>query len=298
MKFGIIGLGRMGKNLAKNAIDHNHQVYVYNRTYEKSKEIDNYGGYATESIEKLVNSLDDKKVIWLMLPAGDVTNKHIDILKEHLKQGDIIINGANNHYKETIKKSKELKKLEINLMDIGVSGGIEGARNGASMMIGGSYEAYEHIKPLIDDLCVKNGYDYFGKSGSGHFVKMVHNGVEYGMMEAIGEGFEVLEKSEFELDYEKVSKVWSNGSVIRGWLMELLNQALKNKDITEFSEEIGQSGEGLWTLQEALKLKVSTPVITDAVYRRFDSKNKNETSNRVVQALRYMFGGHDDKNKI
>lgn len=298
MKIGLIGLGKMGFNLALNLKDNNHDVVVYNRTKSKVDEAQKLGLTGAYSIKALVEKLDKRRAIWLMVPAGHVVDDIINKLTPLLSKNDIIIDGGNSNYKDTLKRFEKLEALGIDFVDVGTSGGIDGARNGACTMIGAKREVFSYIEQIFKDICVENGYLHTGANGSGHFVKMVHNGVEYGMMQAIGEGFEILKKSSFDLDYEDVAKVWSNGSVIRGWLMELIQNAFsKDEQLDDIKGIIHSSGEGLWTLQEALELKVPVPVIANSLFVRFESEQSESFSAKVVAALRNEFGGHAVEKK-
>lgn len=293
MKIGLIGLGRMGFNLALNARDHGHEMVVFNRTTEKVDEAVKQGLIGAYSIEELVSKLDNRRVVWLMVPAGQIVDDMIEILIPLLNQNDIIIDGGNSFYKDTIRRYEYLKKRNICYADVGTSGGISGARNGACTMIGAENEVFNYIENFIKDISIENGYLHTGKNGSGHFVKMIHNGIEYGMMQAIGEGFEILEKSNFELDYEKVAAVWNHGSVIRSWLMELAESAFsKDANLDNIRGVMYSSGEGLWTVQEALELKVPTPVISSSLFTRYRSEQEDTFTGKVVAALRNEFGGH------
>lgn len=293
MKFGLIGLGRMGFNLALNAKDHGHEVVVYNRTSQKIDEACKEGLIGAYSLEELINKLEKRRVIWLMLPAGEVIDDMIERLIPLLNEDDILIDGGNSFYKDTIRRYEYLKSKKIRFVDVGTSGGISGARNGACTMVGAEEEIFKYIEPLIKDISVENGYLYTGKNGSGHFVKMVHNGIEYGMMQAIGEGFEILQKSQFDLNYKEVARVWNNGSVIRGWLMELAEKAFeKDANLDEIKGIMYSSGEGLWTVQEALDLKVPAPVIASSLFYRYRSEMEDTFTGKVVAALRNEFGGH------
>ncbi|MBI6875292.1 phosphogluconate dehydrogenase (NAD(+)-dependent, decarboxylating) [Clostridium aciditolerans] len=296
MKLGIIGLGRMGYNLALNAREHGHHVVVFNRTLEKVKEAEKEGLIGAYSIEELVKKLEGRRVIWLMVPAGNSVDEMIDKLVPLLSKQDIVIDGGNSNYKDTLRRYNYLKSKGIDFVDIGTSGGIEGARNGACTMIGAETEVFEFLEPFIKDISIENGYLHTGANGSGHFVKMIHNGIEYGMMQAIGEGFEILEKSQFSLDFEKVAKVWNHGSVIRGWLMELTENAFrKDPQLDAIKGVMYSSGEGLWTAQEALELKVAATVITQSLLMRYRSEQEDTFTGKVVSALRNEFGGHATK---
>ncbi len=299
MKLGLIGLGRMGKNLALNAIDKGHELVVFNRTVEKALEMEKDGAVPTRTVEELVEKLEKPRVVWLMIPQGKPVEDMIQKLENLLDEGDIIIDGGNSYFKDSIRRAEKLKEKNLKFLDIGTSGGIEGARNGACMMAGGDKEAFELVEQFVKSVCVENGYDYFGKPGSGHFVKMIHNGIEYGMMQAIGEGYEILEASPFDIDYKKVSKVWNNGSVIRSWLVELIGNAFsKEEKLETIPNNIGQNGEGLWSIHTAMEYKVPTPTMTAAVNTRFRSNQEKPFSEKIVQALRKEFGGHDTKTNL
>lgn len=293
MEIGLIGLGKMGYNLALNMRDHGYKVIAYNRSEGKIKEIENENIIGAYSIEELVGKLRGRRVIWIMVPAGKAVDEIIDKLVPLLNRHDILIDGGNSNYKDTLRRYKLLKEKEIDFADVGTSGGIEGARHGACTMIGAEDEVFNYIENLIKDISVENGYMHTGKNGSGHYTKMVHNGIEYGMMEAIGEGFEVLQKSEFDIDYEKVARVWNNGSVIRGWLMELAENAFKKDEkLDSIKGVVNSSGEGLWTAEEALRLRVSAPVIIESLLMRYRSEQEDTFTGKVVSALRNGFGGH------
>ena len=292
MQVGLIGLGKMGFNLGQNLLDHNHSVVAYDLNPTAVQEMNSLGAKATSNLRELVSSLETPRVLWIMVPHT-VVDSVLSELKPLLEEGDIIIEAGNSHYKESIRRYEELKEDGIRYMDAGTSGGMEGARYGACYMIGGDQEAWEIVEPLFRDTAVENGYLYAGKIGSGHFLKMIHNGIEYGMMAAIGEGFEVLEKSEFDFDYEKVAKVWNNGSVIRSWLMELTENAFsKDPKLEEIKGVMHSSGEAKWTLETALDLQTSTPVIALSLLSRYRSLDTDTFNGKVVAALRNGFGGH------
>ena len=283
----------MGFNLALNMKDNGHEVVCFNRSKDKIESAINEGLEGAFSIEELVNKLEGRKVIWLMVPAGELIDEMISKLVPLLNKGDIIIDGGNSNYKDTLRRYEELKEKSIDFVDVGTSGGINGARYGACTMIGAEDSVFKYIEKLLRDISVENGCLHCGKNGSGHFVKMVHNGVEYGMMAAIGEGFEILAKSRFDLDFEKVAKVWNNGSVIRGWLMELAENAFnKDSNLDKIKGTMYSSGEGLWTVQEALELKVPATVITESLMMRYRSEQEDTFTGKVVAALRNEFGGH------
>jgi 6-phosphogluconate dehydrogenase len=292
MQVGLIGLGKMGFNLGQNLLDHNHSVVAYDLNPTAVEEMNRLGAKATSNLRELVSSLETPRVLWIMVPHT-VVDSVLSEVKPLLEEGDIVIEAGNSHYKESIRRYEELKEDGIRYMDAGTSGGMEGARHGACYMIGGDQEAWEVVEPLFRDTAVENGYLYAGEIGSGHFLKMIHNGIEYGMMAAIGEGFEVLEKSEFDFDYEKVAKVWNNGSVIRSWLMELTENAFSNDPkLEEIKGVMHSSGEAKWTLETALDLQTATPVIALSLLSRYRSLDTDTFNGKVVAALRNGFGGH------
>jgi 6-phosphogluconate dehydrogenase len=298
MKIGFVGLGKMGFNMVENLLEKKHQVIAFDLSSESVKKIAGAGAEGASSLKELVEKLPSPKVIWLMVPAGKPVDKTIEQLVPMLSKGDIIIDGGNSYYRDTVRRGAELKSKGIFFLDCGTSGGLSGARRGACMMVGGDRSAFDKVEQLFKDMCVPKGYGYVGKSGAGHFVKMVHNGVEYGMMQAIGEGFEVMGASDFGIKFDDVARIWSNGSVIRGWLMELTESAFsKDKKLDKVAGEIADSGEGKWTVEAALELNVPIPVISGALNERYRSRDKGSLSDRLVAALRDEFGGHGFKRK-
>ncbi|MGG4034029.1 phosphogluconate dehydrogenase (NAD(+)-dependent, decarboxylating) [Paenibacillus cisolokensis] len=292
MNIGLIGLGKMGFNLALNMIDHKHEVTAYDIHTDAVRKLEAYGARGAASPEQLVRSLETPRVIWIMVPHAVVDSVLAEITP-FLSEGDIVIEAGNSHYKESIRRYNELKEAGIHFMDVGTSGGTEGARHGACYMVGGDPEAWRVVEPVFRDTAVENGYLYAGRAGSGHYLKMVHNGIEYGMMAAIGEGFEVLEKSGFEFDYEKVARVWNHGSVIRSWLMELTERAFsKDAKLDDIKGVMHSSGEGKWTVEEAMELQTATPVISMSLLMRYRSLEQDTFTGKVVAALRSEFGGH------
>lgn len=292
MKVGLIGLGKMGLNLGQNLIDNKHEVVAFDVNGSAVEEMNKYGAQGASDLKELVESLEKPRVVWIMVPHA-VVDSVIDEMTPLLSTGDIVIEAGNSHYKESIRRYNQLKEVGIHFMDAGTSGGMEGARNGACYMIGGDPEAWSIVEPIFKDTAVENGFIYAGKAGSGHFLKMVHNGIEYGMMAAIGEGFEVLEKSKFDFDYEKVARVWNNGSVIRSWLMELTERAFsKDAKLDEIKGIMHSSGEGKWTVETALDLQAATPVIAMSLLMRYRSLESDTFTGKVVAALRNEFGGH------
>lgn len=298
MKFGIIGLGKMGLNLVKNAADHDIEVVAYDLNQDAIKEASDYAANVSAStdIDDMLSQLPTPKIVWVMVPAGAPTNSTIDSLIEKLDKGDILIDGGNSNYKDNLEQNQRTTAAGINLFDAGTSGGMEGARNGGNFMIGGdNAEAWKEIEPLFKAISQEDGYLYTGKLGSGHYLKMVHNGIEYGMMQAIAEGFEVLEASQFDYDYEKVAKLWNHGSVVRSWLMELTEKAFaEDPKLDGILGRMHSSGEGKWTVEESLDLEVPTPIITLSLMMRYRSLQDAENSfaGKVVAAQRNQFGGH------
>ncbi|HDT15489.1 MAG TPA: decarboxylating 6-phosphogluconate dehydrogenase [Firmicutes bacterium] len=294
MRLGMVGLGRMGSNMARRLLLGGHEVVVYNKTPEKVNELASEGAVPSESIEDMVSKLEAPKIVWLMLPAAAV-EEYIDILKKLLDKGDIIIEGGNSFYKEDIKRAEQLKDKGIEYIDAGISGGVWGLEKGYASMYGGKEEIFRHIEPLAKTLAPENGYLYCGGAGAGHFVKMVHNGIEYAMMQAYGEGFELLKASPYgsSLDLAEVAGMWNNGSVIRSWLLELLRDVFgKNGDLSDIQGYVQDSGEARWTVKEAVDLGVAVDTITTALYKRFNSRQKDVFAAKVAAALRNEFGGH------
>jgi 6-phosphogluconate dehydrogenase len=283
----------MGAGMVAHLLERGHRVVVHDVSAATVAQLSKQGAVGASSLQHLVSELKAPRIVWIMVPAGSPVDSVIDGLVPFLRPGDILIDGGNSRFTDTMARSARLEKEGIRLLDIGTSGGLEGARHGACMMVGGAREAYDAVEPLLRELCVENGYGYMGASGAGHFVKMVHNGIEYGMMQAIGEGFDLLESSGFDIDHETVAGVWSNGSVIRGWLMELAGKAFsKDRKLSRIGSAIADSGEGRWTVEAALERGVSIPVIAGSVFRRFSSRSQNNFSDKVVAALRDEFGGH------
>jgi 6-phosphogluconate dehydrogenase len=293
MKAGIVGLGKMGFNMAEHLLECGHDLVVFDLMEEAVAALAAKGAVAAASLQELAGMLDSPRLIWLMVPAGEPVDCTIDLLIPLLERGDSIVDGGNSHYKDSERRAARLREEGISFLDAGTSGGIDGARHGACIMVGGEKAAYDALEPLLKALCVESGYGYMGRSGSGHFAKMVHNGIEYGMMQAIGEGFNLLDASGYDFDLEEVARVWAHGSVIRGWLMELMEQALqKDPKLAYLKGSIADSGEGRWTVEAALEHEVSIPVIAASLFNRYRSRSDENLSDRAVAALRHEFGGH------
>ena len=288
MEIGLIGLGKMGYNLALNLSDHGHTVIgtdVNDVTTDAFRIV--------PTLADVVDTLQAPRVIWTMVPAGEVTEAVLAELLDRLEPGDIVIDGGNSNYKLSVARAEQFATKQIAFFDCGTSGGTEGARHGACTMVGGDADAWPTIEPIFKDLSVENGYLYTGPAGSGHFLKMIHNGIEYGMMQAIAEGFDILEKSPFDYDYEQVARVWNHGSVVRSWLMELTENAFsKDAKLDEIRGVMHSSGEGKWTIETALELQAAAPVIALSLMMRYRSLEDDTFSGKVVAALRNEFGGH------
>ena len=298
MQIGLIGLGKMGYNLALNFKSKEHQVVAFDVNKSAMDKIATEGIATAPSIADLTNSLQGRRIIWIMVPAGNVVDVILSTIKNYLKADDIIIDGGNSHYKDTLARSRDLEKLGIHFLDCGTSGGVNGALHGVCTMIGGKKEVFDHCEPIFKSISVPDGYLYCGKSGSGHFTKMVHNGIEYGMMQSIAEGLEVLHKYDSDVNLANVSKVWNHGSVVRSWLMELTQHALeKDKNLESIKGIMHSSGEGKWTVETALELGVPTPVITMSLLTRYRSQQEDTFAGKVVAALRNEFGGHAVEKK-
>ncbi len=294
MQIGLIGLGKMGYNIALNLRNHGHRVTAFDLSAELRQRISNEQDIqSANSLQALCAALDTPRVFWLMVPAGPVVDSVIDELLSNLMPGDILIDGGNSNFRDSVRRFEKLKGHQIGFLDCGTSGGTSGALNGACTMIGGERAAYDHCKPIFDDISIPEGSQYVGGPGAGHFVKMIHNGIEYGMMQAIAEGFEVLEKSDYDFDFEAVARLWNRGSVVRGWLMELTANAFsKDPQLEAIRGRMHSSGEGKWSLETALDLGVPTPVIALSLLMRYRSLQDDSFAGKVVAALRNEFGGH------
>lgn len=295
MQIGMIGLGRMGINMALRLLRGQHRVVAYNRTPAKVTELVKKGAKGAYTLEKFVAALKTPRHIWIMLPEGPPVDDVITRLKGLLQKGDTIIDGGNSFYKDDLRRKQELRPLGIHYIDAGVSGGIWGLKAGYCLMIGGEKKDFQRLEPVLKTLAPKAGYLYCGPVGAGHFVKMVHNGIEYGMMSAYGEGFDMLNASPYgnSVDFAAVARLWNHGSVIRSWLLELAEEAFKkDRRLEKIKGFVEDSGEGRWTVQQAVESAVPAPVITAALFQRFRSRQDNSLSDRLLAALRFEFGGH------
>jgi 6-phosphogluconate dehydrogenase len=299
MHLGFIGLGRMGANMVRRLLLDDHTIVVYNRTSEKTKEIEAEGATASFSIEELVAKLEKPRAVWIMVPAGDATEAQIEELVEHLEPGDTIIDGGNTNFHDDVRRHETLKARGIHYVDAGVSGGIWGLQVGYCLMVGGDPEAVTPLEPIFRSLAPEGGYLHVGAPGAGHYVKMVHNGIEYGLMQAYAEGFEILHASDYELDLAGISDLWMQGSVVRSWLLELAGRAFRanGPDLPNLKGWVADSGEGRWTVQEAIDRDVPAPVITLALLTRLRSRQDDSYGAKVLAALRNEFGGHAVKSE-
>lgn len=293
MQIGMIGLGKMGLNLVKNLRDHDIDVVAYDLIEDARNAAAQTGAQIATSCKNITQLLSKPRIVWVMVPAGAPTEATLNELNEELEIGDIVIDGGNSNYHDSLRHNEMFSKTGINFFDVGTSGGMDGARHDGNFMIGGNKEVFATIEPIFEAIAQKDGYLYTGEAGSGHFLKMVHNGIEYGMMQAIGEGFDVLQNSQFEYDNAAVAKMWNHGSVIRSWLIELAQEAFEQDgNLDDIKGVMHSSGEGAWTVEEALKLHVPTPVISSALMMRYRSEQDDTMTGKVVAALRNGFGGH------
>lgn len=300
MKIGYIGLGKMGFNMAQLLKEQGYKVIVYNRSPDPVYEAVNLGIEGSFSLQELVSKVGRPGVFWLMVPHGAV-DEVLSQLKPLLEEGNVIIDGGNSFFEDTVRRSRELNLKGIDMLDAGVSGGPEGARQGSSIMVGGQKEVFDDLEELFSDLSVDDGYAYVGRSGAGHFVKMVHNGIEYGMMQALAEGFDILKNSDFNLKFEDVLKPYANGSVIESRLVDWLAQGYEKygQELEEVSGKAKELGEGRWTYETAKKMGIPVKVIEQALKAREKSRKKPNYQGKIITLLRSEFGGHnikDDEN--
>jgi len=293
MQLGFVGLGRMGGNMVHRLANGGHEVVAFNRSPGPVQEAVKHGATGATSLQDLVSKIKTPRNIWLMLPAGGVTDQFLNELMDLCQPGDLFVDGGNSKWKDTRARAERCKARGFEFVDCGTSGGIWGLQVGYSIMAGGSPEAFRRVEPAVKTLAPENGYGLVGPNGAGHFVKMVHNGIEYGMMQAFAEGFEILEKSEYPVDLKQVGKIWQNGSVVRSWLLDLAVSAFEKDPRLEALEGwVDDSGEGRWTIEAAIDEDVPAPIITASLFSRFYSRDRNSFSWRVLAALRNEFGGH------
>lgn len=294
MKLAMIGLGKMGMGMTNRLLAKGHEIVAFDLDADSVSEAQQAGAEPAYTIKEAVGQLDVPAVVWVMVPSGAPVNSVITELAGLLRAGDIVIDGGNSRYTDSIRHAEMLAEQGIQMLDIGVSGGVWGEEVGFNLMAGGEAFAFGHVEPILKALAPEDGYMYVGPSGSGHFVKMVHNGIEYGMMQAIAEGFELMKaKEEFDLDLAGLAELWSHGSVIRSWLLELTGNALtEDPGLDELQAYVPDSGEGRWTVEESIDLRVPVPIITLALQMRFRSRQENSFGARILAAQRNQFGGH------
>jgi 6-phosphogluconate dehydrogenase len=301
MQLGFIGLGRMGGNMVHRLHrDSEHECVVFDFSEDAVSTAEEHGATGASSLEELVSQLEPPRSVWIMVPAGDPTQQTVDTLAGLLEAGDTIIDGGNSRWTDDKRRQEALEPKGIHYVDVGVSGGVWGLEVGYCMMVGGDDEAVERLRPVLDVLAPAEddehgpGWGHFGPTGAGHYVKMVHNGVEYGMMQAYAEGFALFDACEYELDNAKIAHLWMQGSVVRSWLCELAARAfeLEGNDLEALAPYVEDSGEGRWTIEDAIERRIPTPVITTSLYERFSSRGQNAFAAKVNAALRNQFGGH------
>jgi len=296
MNLGMIGLGKMGGNMAERLVRGGHRVVGFDLDAATAAEAESEGVEIVATLADLAGAMPSPRVVWLMVPAGDIVDEVIAAISSHLEAGDVIVDGGNSNYKDTVRRAGELAQAGIHLVDVGTSGGVWGLAEGYSMMAGGSDEAIAILTPALLTLAPaeEQGWGHVGPSGAGHFVKMVHNGIEYGLMEAYAEGFALMRaKDDFDLDLAQIAEIWRYGSVVRSWLLDLTAGALaENPTMEGIAPYVPDSGEGRWTVFEAIDLNVEVPVIALSLMRRFDSRDEYDYSDRLLSAMRHQFGGH------
>jgi 6-phosphogluconate dehydrogenase len=290
----MIGLGRMGGNMARRLLQDSHDLVVYDRDHAAVSELTGLGAIGAHDLADLCAKLSAPRVVWLMVPAGAPVDDTLNRLEPHLAAGDIVIDGGNSNFGDTLRRATRLRERRIELVDAGTSGGIWGLENGYCLMIGGAAAAVGHCEPIFKSLAPESGYAHVGPPGAGHYVKMVHNGIEYGMLQAYAEGYEILHASqEFSLDLHQIAALWNRGSVVRSWLNELAERAFAaDARLADIKGYVEDSGEGRWTVQEALDLNVPAPVITLSLLARLRSRQAESCGAKVIAALRHEFGGH------
>lgn len=301
MDIAMIGLGKMGANMVKRLLNSGHNVVAYDLSDDAIKTAESDGAIGARTLDEVVEKLSAPRAVWVMVPSGDPTENIINELSNRLSAGDIIIDGGNSNYKDTMRRGETLKAKSIHYVDVGTSGGVWGLSEGYSMMVGGPDEAVQHITPALKTLAPGEdfGWGHVGPSGSGHFVKMVHNGIEYGLMQAYAEGFEIMRaKPDFDLDLHQIAEIWRFGSVVRSWLLDLTANALKDdQDLSDIKGWVADSGEGRWTVFESIDLDIPSPVIIMSLLQRFVSRQDESYAAKLLAAMRNQFGGHAVKKE-
>jgi 6-phosphogluconate dehydrogenase len=294
MRLGMVGLGRMGANMAVRLTRGGHEVVAYDVSEEATSRAAERGAEPATSLEVLVERLEPPRAVWVMVPAGDITATTLEHLGSLAGAGDVLVDGGNSHYSDTVEHAAALARRDIDLLDAGTSGGIWGLQEGYCLMVGGPRRAYDRLEPVFATLAPPDGYAHVGRSGAGHFVKMVHNGIEYALMQSYAEGFEILRSAEFDLDLATIAELWRRGSVVRSWLLDLTAAALrKDSDLESIADYVEDSGEGRWTLQHAIDHAVPAPAMALSLFARFRSRQEESFAAKLLAALRNEFGGHE-----
>ena len=295
MQIGFVGLGKMGGNMVHRIErDSDHEVVAFDPNPDAVNAAQGHGASGAASLEELVSKLDQPRMIWLMVPSGNITESTIGKLTELLDEGDTVVDGGNSNWHDDVRRSGVLEPKGIHYVDVGTSGGVWGLDVGYCMMVGGHEDSVQRLAPILDVLAPPDGWRHFGDAGAGHFVKMVHNGVEYGIMQAYAEGFELMYKSKFPIELKEVADLWMQGSVVRSWLLELAGRAFaaEGNDLENIKGYVSDSGEGRWSIADGIDLDVPTPVMAASLYARFYSRGEGDYTHRVLAALRGQFGGH------
>lgn len=297
MRIGMVGLGRMGANMTRRLLRGGHEVVVFDVSSDAVAELAGEGAVASSSLGHLVEQLEAPRAVWVMVPAGEITSRTIAELGDLLSEGDTVIDGGNSRFSDTTERGKALAGKGITLLDSGTSGGVWGLDNGYCLMVGGDEATFHRLEPIFATLAPEDGYIRTGASGSGHYTKMVHNGIEYALMQAYGEGFEILHQSDFDINVGDVAQVWRHGSVVRSWLLDLIAKALESDpDLDDLDDYVEDSGEGRWTVEEAIEHAVPAPTIALSLFQRFASRQDASYAGKMIAALRREFGGHAVKS--
>lgn len=301
MEIGMIGLGKMGANMVQRLLLGGHRVVAYDIREDSIRSAEDAGAVGARTLNEVVEQLQTPRAVWVMLPSGQITEENIQALSDLFAPGDTLIDGGNSNYKDSIRRTEQLAAKDLNYIDVGTSGGVWGLKEGYSMMIGGEPEAVERLRPIFETLAPSEslGWGHVGPPGSGHFTKMIHNGVEYGLMQAYAEGFSIMKaKSEFDLDLHQIAEIWRYGSVVRSWLLDLTASALEeDQELSDIKAWVQDSGEGRWTVFEAIDLDVPAPVITASLQRRLRSRQEQPYADKLLSAMRNQFGGHAVKKR-
>ena len=298
MKLGFVGLGKMGGNMVQRLLADGHQVVAHARSEDSIRQAESRGAVGARSLEELVAKLSPPRVVWLMIPAGKPVEEAVSTLRAKLSRGDAVVDGGNSRFSDSVRRAADLAVAGIGFLDAGTSGGIWGLKNGYCLMVGGKAEDFRRVEPALRSLAPKEGYAHVGAAGAGHYVKMVHNAIEYSMLQGFGEGFEMLQASGYDLNLHQIAKLWTQASVVRSWLLDLLVLALQeDPKLAGIKGYVEDSGEGRWTLQEAIERSVPVPTLADSLFARFASRQKESFSAKVIAALRNQFGGHAVKTR-